>query len=163
MIKTEDALAIASEILESWVWPTTSERPEPDRLDVTLHNAEDLVPMVVALRVKRLGYLSAITGLDLGDEIGDLELLYHFCTMEAIITLRVRLPRENPRVASLCEIIPSAEAFEREVREMFGVTITGLKNPQPLYLPEEWPKGVYPLRKDFDESVLSEPGRRSDL
>jgi len=66
----------------------------------------------------------------------------------------LRLPREAPVVPSLSEIIPSAEAFERELREMFGVEISGLKTPERLYLPDDWPEGVYPLRKDFDPSVL---------
>jgi Ni,Fe-hydrogenase III component G len=154
MTKTEEALALAGDMMENWAWETITERPEPNRLDATLKSTDDLIPIVVALRVKRLGYLSAITGLDLGVEAGELEVLYHFCTAAAVITLRVRLPREAPVVPSLSEIIPSAEAFERELREMFGVEITGLKTPERLYLPDDWPEGVYPLRKDFDPSVL---------
>jgi Ni,Fe-hydrogenase III component G len=106
--------------------------------------------MVVTLRVKRLGYLSAITGLDPGVETGQLEALYHFCAGAAVITLRVRVPREGGMLPSLCEIIPSAEVFERELSEMFGVTVTGLRAPDRLYLPEDWPDAVYPLRKDVD-------------
>ncbi len=154
MTKTEEALALAGDMMENWAWETITERPEPNRLDATLKSTDDLIPIVVALRVKRLGYLSAITGLDLGVEAGELEVLYHFCTAAAVITLRVRLPREAPVVPSLSEIIPSAEAFERELREMFGVEISGLKTPERLYLPDDWPEGVYPLRKDFDPSVL---------
>ena len=154
MTKTEEALALAGDMMENWAWETVTERPEPNRLDATLKSTEDLIPIVVALRVKRLGYLSAITGLDLGVEAGELEVLYHFCTASAVITLRVRLPREEPVVPSLSEIIPSAEAFERELREMFGVEISGLKTPERLYLPDDWPEGIYPLRKDFDPSVL---------
>jgi len=154
MIKTEEALALAGDMMENWAWETITERPEPNRLDATLKSTDDLIPIVVALRVKRLGYLAAITGLDLGVEAGELEVLYHFCTAAAVITLRVRLPREAPVVPSLSEIIPSAEAFERELREMFGVEISGLKTPERLYLPDDWPEGVYPLRKDFDPSVL---------
>jgi Ni,Fe-hydrogenase III component G len=37
---------------------------------------------------------------------------------------------------------------------MFGITVTGLRNPERLYLPEDWPVEVYPLRKDFDPAVL---------
>jgi len=154
MTKTEEALALASDMMENWAWETITARPEPNRLDATLKSTDDLIPIVVALRVKRLGYLSAITGLDLGVEAGELEVLYHFCAAAAVITLRVRLPREAPVVPSLSEIIPSAEAFERELREMFGVEISGLKTPEKLYLPDDWPEGVYPLRKDFDSSVL---------
>jgi NADH:ubiquinone oxidoreductase subunit C len=157
MTTTEQALALANDLLVTWVWETEASRPEPNRLDVALKNPAELVPMVVALRVKRLGYLSAITGLDLGPEANALEVLYHFCAAAAIITLRVRLPREGASVATLSDIIPGAEVFERELSEMFGVQITGLRHPEHLYLPDGWPAGVYPLRREFDPQAL-EPG-----
>ena len=145
-MNTEEALSIASQLVEEWVWTTETNRPEPNRLDVTLTAVEDLIPITVALRVKRLGYLAAISGLDLGPEVGSLEVLYHFCTAAAVVTLRLRLPRQNPRVPTLCQIIPSAEPFERELSEMFGVTVEDLPNPMCIYLPDDWPEGKYPLR-----------------
>ena len=154
-MNTADAIALASEIVQAWDWKTEVEHPEPNRLDVTLTSSKDLLPIVVGLRVKRLGFLSAITGLDAGAEDGALEVLYHFCVAAAVITLRVSLPRENAVVQSLCEVIPSAEPFERELSEMFGVNVTALPNPQYLYLPDNWPECDYPLRKDFDPQVLS--------
>ena len=150
MLNTDEALALAEEIVTSWGWVVETTRPEPQRLDGRLADVKDLLPMVVALRVKRLGYLSAITGLDPGVETGQLEVLYHFCAGAAIITLRVRVPRESGTVPSLCEIIPSAEVFERELSEMFGIGVTGLHTPERLYLPDDWPDGVHPLRKDVD-------------
>ncbi len=152
---TDEALAVARQVVEGWAWKTETSQPEPNRLDVTLASKDDLIPIAVALRVKRLGYLAAITGLDLGPEAGYLEVLYHFCTRAAVITLRVRLPREGPSIPSLCGVIPSAEAFERELSEMFGVEVEGLPNPMRLYLPDDWSEGVYPLRKDVDAISLS--------
>jgi NADH:ubiquinone oxidoreductase subunit C len=146
----ERALAIAQELAEGWLFKTETSRPEPNRLDITLASPADLVPFVVGLRVQRLGYLAAITGMDLGPEKGELELLYHFCPGPAVITLRVRLPREDAQVDSLTAIIPSAEASERELAEMFGVRIEGLRAPEHLYLPDDWPDRTYPLRKDFE-------------
>jgi Ni,Fe-hydrogenase III component G len=151
---TEEALALASELLVNWVWLTEAQRPEPHRLDVALSSPTDLVPMVVGLRVKRLGYLSAITGCDLGPEADQLEVLYHFCVAGAVITLRLRIPREGGSVPTLSNVIPSAEVYERELSEMFGITVTGLRQPHRLYLPDDWPEGVYPLRKDFDSQAV---------
>jgi Ni,Fe-hydrogenase III component G len=96
-------------------------------------------------------------GLDLGAEANEMEILYHFCPEGAIITLRVRVPRQDAVVPSLSEVIPSSEVFERELREMFGIEITGLRTTEHLYLPDDWPAGVYPLRRDFDPAVLSQP------
>jgi len=149
MPSPDEILDIVTELAERWTWKMETRRPESNRIDVLLPSAADLVPFVVGLRVQRLGYLSTITGLDAGAEAGQLELLYHFCPGSTVITLRLKLPREGGRVPTLTEIIPSAESSEREVREMFGVTFDGLRNPDPLYLPDDWPAGLYPLRKDF--------------
>lgn len=130
------------------------ETPEPNRLDVYLKGVEDLATAAAGLRVKRLGYLCAITGLDPGLESEELEALYHFCTASVIITLRVSLPKTSPSIPSLCELIPSAEPFERELSEMFGIQVVGLRNPEHLYLPDDWQEGIYPLRKDFDPQAI---------
>jgi Ni,Fe-hydrogenase III component G len=153
MIDTEKTLNTASQLLEQWMWMTEVTRPEPNRLDARLKTSDDLIPVVAGLRVIRLGYLSAITGLDHGEET-DLEVLYHFCTGEAVITLRLNVPRQDGCLPSLCEIIPSAEAFERELQEMFGIRIEGLRNPSRLYLPDDWPADVFPLRKEHDQDKL---------
>jgi Ni,Fe-hydrogenase III component G len=155
-VSNEEILGLAEEIVKSWDWATEVSRPRPDRLDVKVKVMDQLVPIVVALRVKRLGYLSAIVGIDLGPEANEMEVLYHFCPESAIITLRVRVSRGNASLPSLSEIIPSAEVFERELREMFGIEITGLRTAEHLYLPDDWPDGVYPLRSDFDPAVLSD-------
>jgi Ni,Fe-hydrogenase III component G len=155
---TEEALNLADQILEGWAWKTEVTRPAPNRLDATLTSVDDLVPIVVGLRVKQLGYLSAITGLDHGPEAEQLEALYHFSTGAAIVTLRIKLPRKGAIVPTLSDIIPNAEVFERELSEMFGVHVAGLRAPDHLYLPDGWPEGVYPLRKDFDPHVLEANG-----
>ena len=152
--KTAEALALAKEITTAWFWALETSEPEPNRLDVKLASAGDLISVVTAMRVKRLGYLSAITGLDGGAQSDQLEVLYHFCTGAAVITLRVALPRQQAVVPSLCEIIPGAEVMERELMEMFGVTVSGLPNTEHLYLPDEWPEATYPLRKDFDLQTI---------
>jgi Ni,Fe-hydrogenase III component G len=153
-MNTEEILALATQVVGAWDWMTEVSQPRPNMLDVKVKSLTELVPIVVGLRVKRLGYLSAIVGLDLGPEVNEMEVIYHFCPGNAIIGLRVRVPRQGAVLPSLCEIIPSAEVFERELREMFGIEITGLHVTEHLYLPESWPEGVYPLRKDFDPGVL---------
>lgn len=148
MRTAEEALQIARQLTEGWLFRTEVHQPEPNRLDVTVLSIDELIPIIVGLRVQRLGYLSAITGLDLGPEANAMEVLYHFCVREAVITLRVRVPREGAVLPTACDVLPSAEAFERELQEMFGIKIEGLKAPPHLYLPDDWEEGVYPLRKD---------------
>ena len=128
--------------------------PTPNRMDIHLRRAEDLMPVVAGMRVKRLGYLSAIVGLDPGVEKDNLELLYFFCPGAAIIALRLLVPKSEAQVPTLSEIIPSAEPFERELSEMFGIKVVGLRNPAHLYLPDDWEEGVYPLRKGVEVQAL---------
>jgi Ni,Fe-hydrogenase III component G len=154
-MNTEEILTLASGIVNSWNWATETSRPNLKQLDVKVNSLQELVPIVVALRVKRLGHLSAIVCTDLGGEVKEMEVIYYFCPGDATIALRVRVPHENAVLPSLCEIVPGAESYERELREMFGIEITGLVTPDRLYLPDDWPEGVHPMRKDFDPKVLS--------
>ncbi|HEX8991306.1 MAG TPA: NADH-quinone oxidoreductase subunit C [Anaerolineales bacterium] len=154
-MSTDEILDLAESIVKSWDWATEASRPHPDRLDVKVKVVKELIPIIVGLRVKRLGYLSAIVGMDLGPEKNELEVLYFFCPESAVISLRVRIPREGASLPSLSEIIPSAEVFERELREMFGIEIVGLHTTEHLYLPDDWPDGIHPLRKDFDPAMLT--------
>ena len=80
---------------------------------------------------------------------GQIEVLYHFCEGAAIATLRVMVNYSNAVVPSICPVYPSATLYEREMIEMFGVEITGTPNTDKLVLPDDWPAGVYPLRKSF--------------
>lgn len=155
MMPTEKAIEIGRELAERWAWRLETRQPEPTRLDVVLTSPEDLVPFAVALRVQRLGYLAAITGLDPGPDGGRIDLLYHFCHGAAVITLRLSVPREGAVVPTLSDIIPSAESSEREIAEMFGVAFDGLRSAGHLYLPDGWPEATYPLRKDCTPPVLA--------
>ena len=146
-MEQDSALQRASTLLAPWAQSVNL--PEPNRLDVSIETS-DLVVTTATLSEARWGYLTAITGLDLGVEAGLIEVLYHFCAGPAVVTLRVGIPRTTPSVPSICSIIPSAGFFERELSEMFGLVVVGTPNPDRLYLPDDWPADVYPLRKDFD-------------
>ena len=139
-------LQSAAALLEPYADGTNT--PEPNRLDVIVDAAE-LRQAVGALHGTAWGYLITISGVDLGVEKGQIELLYHFASGAAVVTLRVQVAREDPVVPSIYDIIPSVGFYERELIEMLGVVIEGAPNTDRLFLPEDWPDGVYPLRKDF--------------
>lgn len=145
-MNTEQRLETAVSLLVPW--SDSTDQPAPNRLDVVI-DAKDLLPSVETLLDDGWGYLSAITGLDLGPDTAALEVLYHFCAEAAVLTLRIRIPYDAAAVPSLFHLIPSSGFFERELEEMLGIEVTGLKHPERLFLPDEWPEGVYPLRKSF--------------
>lgn len=157
MTTTDERLEQAASLTESWTQQTNE--PEPDRLDVYIA-ADEMLDAVAALHGAGWGYLAAITGLDTG-ETDELEVLYHFCGGAAVFTLRVRLPRENPTISTVCNVIPSASMFERELSEMFGIRVEGTPDESRLFLPDDWEAGVYPLRKDFAQHEDGKGGDES--
>jgi Ni,Fe-hydrogenase III component G len=134
----------------------------PDRRRIFLKvDAADLVPAATLLRDRYdCTYLATITGVDQGETF---ELLYHFASPVASITVRAEIPRTEPRVASICPVIPGAIFYEREIQEMFGITVEGIPDTRRLNLPDDWPDGQYPLRKDWKFVRLPEviPGGKS--
>ncbi len=54
----------------------------------------------------------------------------------------------HPSLPSISDAVPAANWSEREMRDLVGITPEGCPNPKRLVLPDGWPEGVYPLRKD---------------
>jgi len=167
-MSTDTALQKAESILAAFSKETA--RPESNRLDVAIEPS-DLVAAATALHGARWGYLATLTGVDLGKDANQIEALYHLCEGDAITTLRVKVPRTGGAVPSVHTLHPNAMFFERELMEMFGVTVTGLADTSHLFLPDGWPEGTYPLLKDTDvkaaaaKTTGSEPpamGRQGD-
>jgi len=82
-----------------------------------------------------------------------IEILYHFTIEEInlLISVRVKLPKDKLEIDSIANIIKGANWIEREINEMLGINFKGHPNLKKLLLPDEWPEGIYPLRRDYDE------------
>lgn len=87
------------------------------------------------------------------DTRGCIEILYHFLVepINLMISVRVALDREAPVVDSLTGLFAAADFIEREIHELLGVNFRGHDTPRRLLLPEQWPEGVQPLRRDYQE------------
>jgi Ni,Fe-hydrogenase III large subunit/Ni,Fe-hydrogenase III component G len=57
---------------------------------------------------------------------------------------------DNPKVDCISDIVPGASWAEREISDMFGIEPVGHPYPKRLILPDGWPDGLHPLRKDMD-------------
>ncbi len=121
----------------------------PKRLYVEI-NPQALVPVATHIFRDLEARFHTASGVDTRTH---LEILYHFSieTMNLLISLRVKLDRKNPKVASLAGVIKGANWIEREMSELLGIEFTGHPDRRRLLLAEEWPKGVYPLRADYQE------------
>ncbi|HPA16484.1 MAG TPA: NADH-quinone oxidoreductase subunit C [Verrucomicrobiae bacterium] len=58
------------------------------------------------------------------------------------------LPAERPALDSISDVVPAASWAEREFRDLVGIEPIGHRYPKRLVLPDGWPEGVHPLRKD---------------
>jgi len=87
------------------------------------------------------------------DEREHMEILYHFTLedMNLIISLRVKLDKKNLKIDSLTTLFEAANWVEREIHELLGIDFIGHPDLRRLLLPENWPDGVYPLRRDYKE------------
>jgi len=110
-------------------------------------DSKDLLKAVEVLK-NDLGfaYVATISGLDSGESF---EIIYHFGNAFSQLNLRTQVPKTDPHVESICPVIPGAILYERELQDMFGLVVDNIPDPRPLILPDGWPAGNYPLRKDW--------------
>ena len=86
------------------------------------------------------------------DDFDAIEMLYHFADDPSgyVISLRAAIKeKEDPHIDTITAVTKSAWWIEREIHELFGVHFNGNSDLRPLLLPDDWPQGVYPLRKNF--------------
>ena len=133
----------------------TVEDVKVDRKDrVSLVVSKDTM-MDVAAWLQRAGldHTVTVSGVDHPWE-NHLDVVYFLSSYSRedlkglVVSLKTHLSRENPSLPSLTPIWESANFFERETFEMFGVNFQGHPNLSKLLLQDNW-DGPPPLRKDF--------------
>ena len=122
-------------------------------VEVPAANFADVFDYLV--KKMRFSGLSAITGMD---EVTDFAVIYHL-TKEGniMLNLRIRISRENPLIKTVTQYFPAADAYERELTDLLGIKVDGLAISHRYPLPDNWPAGEYPLRKDWAPSDSNGP------
>ncbi len=119
-------------------------------LNVTIH-ASAIVAVVEFLRDEptcRFNMLVDITAIDFPQRPARFDVVWHFLSMYTNQRIRLRAAvREDDLVPSLTRIMPSANWFEREVFDMFGVLFSG--HPDLRRILTDYGFRGFPLRKDF--------------
>jgi len=145
------------EKLQTYVPAGAVSRPAPRRIFVTVTPA-DLTALIARMKAELdIRFLSTISGVDKGEVF---ELLYHFGDETGSIHVRTQIPKADPRLPSICGVIPGAVLYERELQDMFGIVVENIPDPRPLLTSDDWPAGNFPLRKDwkFDRPAEVIPG-----
>jgi NADH-quinone oxidoreductase subunit C len=93
--------------------------------------------------------LSSVTAVDLYPAEPRFEVVYHLHSIERNERLRLkcRLRGDDPQIESLTPVWRSANWYEREVFDLFGIQFTGHPDLRRIMMPDDW-EG-YPLRKDY--------------
>ena len=100
------------------------------------------------------------SGVDMRNHM---EILYHFLIedINLLISLRVKLQKSKLEIDSLSPIFEGSSWIEREIHEILGINFRGHPDLRRLLLPDDWPDGVYPLRRDYkewDKNVIRDRG-----
>lgn len=96
-----------------------------------------------------------ITAVDYPTAEKRFEVVYHFLSMYMNHRIRVKaLVAEDEVVPSVCEVHPSANWFEREVFDMYGIMFSD--HPDLRRILTDYGFRGYPLRKDFPTTGYTE-------
>jgi NADH-quinone oxidoreductase subunit C len=121
-----------------------------DRDELTLTIAREEIA-AAARTVQQAGYnfLEDVTAVDWFPAVPRFQISYHIVshTHKERIRLRVLIDEASPSLDSITDIWPSANYYEREVFDLFGVRFDGHPNLRRIMMPEDW--SGHPLRKDY--------------
>ncbi len=127
-----------------------------NEVHVALSSADDVPDLCLSVRDDFKGRLSMVFCTDERRLGGGFVLRYVFDVggedLFVVLAARVREgdQRGQPSYPSIALKIPAAAAYEREIKDMFGVVARDNPDTRPLVLHEQWPEESYPLRKEFE-------------
>jgi len=111
---------------------------------------ESLVKMASYIFKDLKARFNTASGVDVRYHV---EILYHFLIedINLLVSLRVKLQKPKLEIASLSPIFKGANWIEREIHEILGINFKDHPDLRRLLLADDWPDGVYPLRRDYKE------------
>lgn len=122
-----------------------------DRGELTLEIAPDkIVDICRYLKYdEKFVRLSTVTAVDRYPTEPRFEVVYHLHSLERNERLRLkcRVTGEKPQIDSVTPVWRSADWYEREAFDLFGIRFNGHPDLRRIMLPEDW-EG-HPLRKDY--------------
>lgn len=131
-------------VLKNVEWQTE------DQLTITIDT--DYLPQVMEfLYFGRGGWLPFMAANDERSLINKYAL-YYILSMEeediCYLTVRAEVDPITCEYPSVTPLVPACVWSEREAYDMFGLKAVGLPDERRLVLPDDWPDGLFPLRKD---------------
>lgn len=96
----------------------------------------------------QLDWLQCLSGVDYATE-GKMAVVYDLLSYDLRhgIAVKVFTSRENPAIATVCDLWPAANWHEREAYDLFGIDFPGHPDLRRILLADDWVG--FPLRKDY--------------
>jgi len=137
-------IAMASLVPEAF----TDARWDRDELTLTIAR-EHIVAAASAVQQSGYNFLEDVTAVDWFPASPRFQISYHIVShkLKERIRLRVMIDEASASLDSIVSVWPSANYYEREIFDLFGVRFDGHPNLRRIMMPEEW-EG-HPLRKDY--------------
>jgi NADH-quinone oxidoreductase subunit C len=130
---------------------------DPDGILTLTFSSDSIIPLVKYLKeVLNFGFLTDICGTHFPEKELPFGIVYHFHNMKENTRLRLKtyVPKNNPKVASLTSLFPSANWMERETFDFYGVIFEGHPNLKRILNVEYL--DYFPMRKEYP---LEDPTR----
>lgn len=103
------------------------------------------------LTLDEYAHFAVSSGYDIEDRI---EIINHFSIYfgkkgeEISINFTVPLPKSDPTMDSICDMIPGALISEQEKQEMLGIKVKNIPKDMRVFISDDFPEDMYPWRKD---------------
>ncbi|MBM4017487.1 MAG: hypothetical protein FJ288_04020 [Planctomycetes bacterium] len=103
--------------------------------------------------------LATATGIEVRDGI---DVLYHWAldAEQYVVTVKALAARPSLQIDSVGQDLPAALWIEREMHDLLGAEFRGHPDMRRLILADDWPEGVYPLRRGFKVPKTDPAGGR---
>ena len=124
-------------------------------MEVKAASLAKFTEFLLSNRSCKFSTLVDITAVDFPSAVKRFEVVYHFLSMYMNHRIRIKLlVAEDEVVPSICEVHPSANWFEREVFDMYGILFAD--HPDMRRILTDYGFRGYPLRKDFPTTGYTE-------
>ncbi|MDW7998647.1 MAG: NADH-quinone oxidoreductase subunit C [Thermodesulfovibrio sp.] len=119
--------------------------------NLIIYSKPSQIKEVVRMLVMQGARFVHLTAIDYISQKNQIELNYFFSLIDDKMNVILKIPLEKSELSiqSISEEIPAVIWAERECNDLFGINFEGHPDPRRLVLPDDWPQGVHPLRKDF--------------
>jgi NADH-quinone oxidoreductase subunit C len=139
----ENSLAMAFDGL------ATTAKFDFSELTVEVDPANIVPALQLAKQDLKFERLTSVTGVDRYPAEPRFEIVYHLQSIvnKRRLRLKARLGGENPEIDSAFPVYRSANWYEREIFDLYGVRFRNHPDLTRIMMPEDWVG--YPLRKDY--------------